>query len=71
MKYGKCIIITTIVDAIFRPVAEQIFDEYILPLPAPANFDEVVWTDRLLLIMKHLDEQAVNLLLSWSGLKGS
>lgn len=54
-----------------RATAEQIFDEWILPLPSQSNADEVVWTDRLLLIMKYLDEPAINILLAWTGLKGT
>ena len=52
--------------------------EYILPLPAlPASssskgseIDEVAWTDRLLLIMRYLDEAAINTLYGFANIKG-
>ena len=58
---------------------EQTLADYILPLPTPpatsstknaSEVDEAAWTDRLLYIMTFLDEQATNVLLSLSGLKG-
>ena len=53
---------------------EPILSEYIFPLPANNSskgndLDETVWTDRLLTIMRHLDEKAINILLAVSGIK--
>lgn len=36
---------------------------------AGGDVDEVAWTDRLLLIMRFLDESAVGVLLNFSGIK--
>ena len=62
-----------------RGLAEQTLSEYILPLPTlptassskGTEVDEVAWTDRLLLIMRHLDETAANTLYNLSNLKGA
>ncbi|CAL1708691.1 unnamed protein product [Somion occarium] len=54
-----------------KAIAEQVLDEYILPLPQLASADEVAWTDKLLFIMKFLDENAINILLALSGIKTS
>ena len=52
---------------------EQIFADYILPLPSNgskgAEVDDVAWTDRLLCVMKFLDTKAINVLLSFSNIK--
>ncbi|PCH44760.1 hypothetical protein WOLCODRAFT_78395 [Wolfiporia cocos MD-104 SS10] len=61
-----------------KSVAEQVLCDYILPFPTPpasssskgSDVDEAAWTDRLLSVMRYLDEPAVNTLLSLSGLKG-
>ncbi|KZT68344.1 hypothetical protein DAEQUDRAFT_812146 [Daedalea quercina L-15889] len=61
-----------------KSIAEQTLADYIFPLPSPSSTlsknagdnDEAAWTDRLLYIMTFLDEQATNVLLSFSGLKG-
>ncbi|KAG5641986.1 hypothetical protein DXG03_003815 [Asterophora parasitica] len=60
-----------------RTVVEQVFMEYILPLPSPStpstskggDVDEVAWTDRLLHTMKYLEEKATNAMLLLTGLK--
>jgi sister-chromatid-cohesion protein PDS5 len=61
-----------------RPVIEEVLAEYILPLPSSSTpstsksteVDEVAWTDRLLTVMAFLDDdQAVNTLLSMSGVQ--
>ncbi|KAH7882429.1 armadillo-type protein [Phlebopus sp. FC_14] len=63
-------------------VAEQVIADYVLPLPSLSNaaststpknveIDEVAWTDRLLNMMRYLDDQAVNAVLSLSGIKWS
>ncbi|KAF9818035.1 hypothetical protein IEO21_02996 [Rhodonia placenta] len=62
-----------------KTIGEQVIGEYILPLPSPTptsnsranDVDEGAWTDRLLFVMKFLDEMAVNALLSLSGMKGA
>ncbi|KAF8582552.1 ARM repeat-containing protein [Ramaria rubella] len=51
-----------------KMMAETILLQYILPLP-PKGEDEAGWTEQCLTIMKHLDERAMNMLLSLSGLK--
>ena len=65
--------------AIARHIVEQTLADYILPLPSPptasssknaSDVDEAAWTDRLLYVMTFLNEQATNVLLSLSGLKG-
>lgn len=53
---------------------EPVLSEYIFPLPTnnPSkgnDLDETVWTDRLLTIMKYLDEKAISILLAMSGIK--
>ncbi|KAJ3482805.1 hypothetical protein NLI96_g6741 [Meripilus lineatus] len=60
-----------------KAIVEQVFAEYILPLPTfsassstkPTEVDEVAWTDRLIFTMRFLDEQAVNILIGISGIK--
>ncbi|KDQ60158.1 hypothetical protein JAAARDRAFT_711869 [Jaapia argillacea MUCL 33604] len=61
-----------------RNVIEQVITDHILPLPSPPStsasskaldIDESAWVDRLLTTMKLLDEKAIELLLSMSGLK--
>ncbi|KAH9928578.1 armadillo-type protein [Amylocystis lapponica] len=59
-----------------RATAEQVLAEYVLPLPSPppstsknTDINEGAWTDRLLNMMKFLDEAAINTLLNFSGLK--
>ncbi|KAH9932198.1 armadillo-type protein [Fomitopsis serialis] len=62
-----------------KSIAEQIVADYIFPLPSPpsssssksnGDVDEAAWTDRLLYVMTFLDEQAINALLSFSGMRG-
>ena len=48
----------------------QIIWECILPLP-PKGDEETTWTDRLLTVMRFLDEKAVSTLLGISNLKFS
>jgi sister chromatid cohesion protein PDS5 len=51
--------------------------EYILPLPTSSasstskasDIDEVAWTDRLLQMMKYLEEKSINAILTLTGLK--
>ena len=50
-----------------RPVAEQVLFDYILP--PPGKDEEAAWTDRLLTTMEFLDEKAIGILMSLSGLK--
>jgi len=62
-----------------KAVAEQVVSDYVLPLPLPSTIsastsksvevDEVAWTDHLLNTMQHLDDLAVNTILSMSGIK--
>ena len=58
----------------------QVFHDHILPFPTSSSssstsksqtqdLDETAWTDRLLLVMKYIDDQSVKALLSISGLK--
>lgn len=59
-----------------RPTVETAIAEHILPLPTSGKdqtaVDEVAWTDRLLTIMRFLDDQkAVNGLIVICGLKQS
>jgi sister-chromatid-cohesion protein PDS5 len=49
-------------------LAEQVISEYILPLPNKGE-DEAAWTDRLLTVMRFLDEKGVSTLISISGIK--
>ncbi|EJD39136.1 hypothetical protein AURDEDRAFT_71387 [Auricularia subglabra TFB-10046 SS5] len=51
-----------------RASAEHTLAELILPLPSKGE-DEVGWTERLLLAMRFMDEDAINTLLSVSNLK--
>jgi sister chromatid cohesion protein PDS5 len=51
-----------------RAIAEQVLAECILP-PAGKTDEEVAWTDRLLNTMEFLDEKAVGILFSLSGVK--
>ncbi|RPD56961.1 hypothetical protein L226DRAFT_491089 [Lentinus tigrinus ALCF2SS1-7] len=61
-----------------KVLAEETIAEYILPLPTPpaassskgSEVDEVAWTDRLLLTMRHLDDVSINTLYSFSNVKG-
>jgi sister-chromatid-cohesion protein PDS5 len=63
--------------ALFRAVAEQVFSDYILPLPsssAPStsknvDVDDAAWTDRLLNTMKFLDDKGIKSLLGMAGIK--
>lgn len=72
-------ITNSLFHASHRTIGEQVIGEYILPLPSPTptsnsranDVDEGAWTDRLLFVMKFLDEMAVNALLSLSGMKGA
>lgn len=58
-------------------MAEQVIFDYILPLPSIATssatkekeVDEVSWTDRLLITMRHLSERSIDALIGLSGLK--
>ena len=60
-----------------RSLAEQVIFDYILPLPSIATssatkekeVDEVSWTDRLLITMRHLSEKSIVVLIDLSGLK--
>ena len=60
-----------------RSLAEQVIFDYILPLPSIATssatkekeVDEVSWTDRLLITMRHLSERSIVALIGLSGLK--
>ncbi|TFK86665.1 hypothetical protein K466DRAFT_492369 [Polyporus arcularius HHB13444] len=66
------------INADVKSLAEETIAEYILPLPTPpaassskgSEVDEVAWTDRLLLTMRHLDDVSVNTLYSFSNVKG-
>ena len=49
-------------------IAEQTIAENILPLPAKGD-DETAWTERLLNIMRFMDEKAISTLMTISGLK--
>lgn len=84
LKSGKAIpgfhvFMLTAIFFFHRAIVEQVFAEYILPLPSqpsssssstkPADVDEVAWTDRLLFTMRFLDEQAINVLVGISGIK--
>lgn len=63
--------------ALLRVIAEQVFSDYILPLPsssAPSSsrsvdVDDAAWTDRLLNTMKVLDEKGIKSLLAMAGIK--
>lgn len=60
-----------------RSLVEQVVFDYILPLPSIATssatkekeVDEVSWTDRLLITMRHLSEKSIVVLIGLSGLK--
>ena len=60
-----------------RSLVEQVIFDYILPLPSIATssatkekeVDEVSWTDRLLITMRHLSEKSIEALIGLSGLK--
>ena len=60
-----------------RSLVEQVIFDYILPLPSIATssatkekeVDEVSWTDRLLITMRHLSEKSIVVLIGLSGLK--
>lgn len=62
-----------------RLAVEQVIADYIFPLPSASSastsknvdVDEVAWTDRLLNIMRYLDDRGVNTVLLLSGIKGS
>lgn len=49
--------------------AESTLSQYILPLP-PKGEDEGAWADQLLVIMRHLDHQGSQALLSLSSIQG-
>jgi sister-chromatid-cohesion protein PDS5 len=51
-----------------RTTLINVLKEKILPLPPNAD-DEQAWVDRLLLVARHLDEQAMNGLAGATGLK--
>ncbi|KAH8116096.1 armadillo-type protein [Phellopilus nigrolimitatus] len=51
-----------------KSVALQVIAEYILPVPSKGD-DEVAWTDRLLTVMRFLDEKGIATLLNISTLK--
>ncbi|KAH9941134.1 armadillo-type protein [Epithele typhae] len=62
-----------------KSLAEQVLEDHLLPLPLPpaassskgTDVDEVAWTDRLLLVSRHLDDEiAMNTLFSFTNLKG-
>lgn len=57
-----------------RHVAEQVLADYVFPLPSlnqkGVDIDEVVWTERMLLTMKFLDQKSVASMLNLTGLKG-
>ena len=58
-------------------MVEQVIFDYILPLPSIATssatkekeVDELSWTDRLLITMRHLSEKSIVVLIGLSGLK--
>ena len=60
-----------------RSLAEQVIFDNILPLPSIATssatkekeVDEVSWTDRLLITMRHLSEKSIEALIGLSSLK--
>jgi sister-chromatid-cohesion protein PDS5 len=60
-----------------RLEVERVYGDYILPLPSSPtslsakgnDVDEVAWIDRLLTVMRYLDDTAVKSFLSLSGLK--
>ena len=60
-----------------RALVDQVMFAYILPLPSIATssatkekeVDEVSWTDRLLITMRHLSEKSIVVLIGLSGLK--
>ncbi|KAG8216411.1 hypothetical protein J3R82DRAFT_6516 [Butyriboletus roseoflavus] len=64
-----------------KAAAEQVIADYVLPLPSSSTtsastsknveVDEVAWTDHLLNTMQHLDDLAVNTILSMSGIKAN
>ena len=49
-------------------MALQVFASFIHPLPSKGE-EEVAWTDRLLTVMRYLDEKSVATLLAISNLK--
>jgi sister-chromatid-cohesion protein PDS5 len=49
-------------------MAESIISQYILPLPSKGE-DEAAWTEQLLTVMGYLDDRAMAMLLTISGLK--
>ncbi|KAI5121999.1 hypothetical protein M0805_001831 [Coniferiporia weirii] len=51
-----------------KSVALQVIADYILPVPNKGD-DEVAWTDRLLVVMRHLDEKGIATLFGISALK--
>ncbi|THH06894.1 hypothetical protein EW145_g3765 [Phellinidium pouzarii] len=58
--------ITTTMEV--KSTALQIIADYILPVPSKGD-DDVAWTERLLVVMRHLDEKGINTLVGISGLK--
>jgi sister chromatid cohesion protein PDS5 len=54
-----------------RAAAEATIAQYILPLPNAKSEDEGLWTEQLLVVMKHIDERAAHTLISLSCIKAS
>ena len=58
-----------------RSLVEQVMFDYIIPLPSIATssatkeVDEVSWTDRLLITMRHLSEKSIVVLIGLSCIK--
>ena len=56
-----------------RAAAEAVLADFVLPLPSTSNskadVDDAAWTDRLLTVMKFLDERAISAFLAISGIK--
>ncbi|KAF8156995.1 armadillo-type protein [Crassisporium funariophilum] len=67
------------VNGEIRTLVEQVVSEYLLPLPSIATssatkekeVDEVAYTDRLLLIMRHLNEKSIGVLIALTNLKST
>ncbi|KAI0037137.1 cohesin-associated protein Pds5 [Vararia minispora EC-137] len=53
-----------------KAAAEPVVAQYILPLPSPSGtVDEEAWTDRLLTVMRYLEERSVSLLIGMTSIK--